>query len=497
MAIYRGPGGPGDATADSANTAQVAEAFATQAGASAVAAAGSAVDANDAKVAAQTAAELAETNAETAQAAAEAAQLAAETAQTAAELAETNAETAETGALAAQAAAESARDSALAAYDNFDDRYLGAKTSDPTLDNDGDALVAGALYFNSVAGEMRLYTGSIWVAAYVSGAGFLAVANNLSDLASAATARQNLDLEIGVDVQAYDATILKSADIGVTVQAYDADTVKYDDVNPSFTDTGAIKVPVGTEAQRPASPVAGQLRFNDDADEFEGYNGTEWGAIGGGGGGGSGDVVGPASATDNAVARFDGTTGKLIQNSAVTIADTSGDITTSGVVLASDGSASNPSFAFSGDPDTGIYKSFTNTLAFASGGVVAGEFDGNRDFKFNSGYGSVFYSYGCRAWVSFNGTGTPSIRGSGNVSSITDHSAGQYTLNFTFTLVDGNYGFFGTGVRSASETQNRIVCADARTSTGNISSGSVRIINQGASSGTPVDNDYIFACIFR
>ena len=208
-------------------------------------------------------------------------------------------------------------------------------------------------------------------------------------------------------------------------------------------------------------------------------------------------VGGPASATDNAVVRFDGTTGKLIQNSAVTIADTSGDITTGGVVLASDGSASNPSFAFSGDPDTGVYKSFTNYLAFATGGVIAGEFDASQDLKFNSGYGSVFYAYGCRAWVSFDGTGTPSIRGSGNVVSITDHSAGQYTLNFTFTLVDGNYGFLGTGVRSGSETQNRIVCADARTATGNISSGSVRIINQGASSGTPVDNDYIFACIFR
>lgn len=43
--------------------------------------------------------------------------------------------------------------------------------------------------------------------------------------------------------------------------------------------------------------------------------------------GSSGDVVGPASATDNAVVRFDGTTGKLVQNSAVTIADTTGDIT--------------------------------------------------------------------------------------------------------------------------------------------------------------------------
>lgn len=43
-------------------------------------------------------------------------------------------------------------------------------------------------------------------------------------------------------------------------------------------------------------------------------------------GGASGDVVGPASATDNAIARFDLTTGKLIQNSVVTIADTTGDI---------------------------------------------------------------------------------------------------------------------------------------------------------------------------
>jgi hypothetical protein len=60
----------------------------------------------------------------------------------------------------------------LAAYDNFDDRYLGSKTSNPTLDNDGNALVAGSLYYNSVSQEMRLYTGTAWVAAYVSGAGY-------------------------------------------------------------------------------------------------------------------------------------------------------------------------------------------------------------------------------------------------------------------------------------------------------------------------------------
>ena len=99
-----------------------------------------------------------------------------------------------TNATAARVAAEAARDATLAAFDSFDDRYLGVKSADPTLDNDGNALVAGALYFNSVSGAMLVYTGSAWVAAYVSGSGYLAAANNLSDLGSAATARTNLGL---------------------------------------------------------------------------------------------------------------------------------------------------------------------------------------------------------------------------------------------------------------------------------------------------------------
>jgi len=87
----------------------------------------------------------------------------------------TSAATSATTAQSAQTAAESARDQTLASFDSFDDRYLGAKTSDPTLDNDGNALLGGALYFNSVSGTMKVYTGSAWVAAYVSGTDFLAL----------------------------------------------------------------------------------------------------------------------------------------------------------------------------------------------------------------------------------------------------------------------------------------------------------------------------------
>lgn len=94
----------------------------------------------------------------------------------------------------AQVAAEAARDQTLALFDNFDDRYLGAKAADPTLDNDGNALVAGSLYFNSVDGIMKVYTGTIWVAAYVSGTDFAARANNGSDFTDFAQFRTNLSL---------------------------------------------------------------------------------------------------------------------------------------------------------------------------------------------------------------------------------------------------------------------------------------------------------------
>jgi hypothetical protein len=60
-------------------------------------------------------------------------------------------------------AANAARDAALASADSFDDTYLGAKASDPTLDNDGAALNAGDLYFNTTSSVLKYYTGSAWL----------------------------------------------------------------------------------------------------------------------------------------------------------------------------------------------------------------------------------------------------------------------------------------------------------------------------------------------
>jgi hypothetical protein len=63
----------------------------------------------------------------------------------------------------------------------------------------------------------------------------------------------------------------------------------------------------------------------------------------------------------------------------------------------------------------------------------------------------------CRAWVNFNGTGTPAIRSSFNVSSITDDGTGLYTINFTTALPNNNYcGIASTRRNNGSAGENNV-----------------------------------------
>jgi hypothetical protein len=53
--------------------------------------------------------------------------------------------------------------SAAASFDAFDDRFLGAKAANPTLDNDGQALLVGAMYWNTAESAMRVWSGAAWI----------------------------------------------------------------------------------------------------------------------------------------------------------------------------------------------------------------------------------------------------------------------------------------------------------------------------------------------
>ena len=143
---------------------------------------------------------------------------------TAASTSESNAASSATTASSAATAAQAAQAAAELAADNFDDTYLGSKASDPTVDNDGDPLNAGDLYYNTSTNKMRVYDGSAWNDAIVD-------TNGVVTKTSA---------------------------------------------------TGSGELPSGTTAQRDGSPSAGYIRFNSDEGSFEGYDGSAWGSIGGG-----------------------------------------------------------------------------------------------------------------------------------------------------------------------------------------------------------------------
>jgi len=83
---------------------------------------------------------------------------------TAAASSQTAAASSQTAAASSATAAATSATSAATSLDTFDDRFLGAKSSNPATDNDGDALATGALYFNTSDNNMRVYNGSAWQA---------------------------------------------------------------------------------------------------------------------------------------------------------------------------------------------------------------------------------------------------------------------------------------------------------------------------------------------
>ena len=284
MAIYRGPGGSGDATTDAANQASVATAKAAEATTSANAAASSATSADNSATASSTSASNSATSATA------------------------SASSATASASSATAAASSAT-AAAASFDSFDDRYLGAKSSAPTTDNDGNALAEGAMYYDTGDDIIYVWNGTTWQT-ITTGSGGLQAANNLSDVNSAATSRTNLGLAIGSDVQAFSSVLagttasyttaeetkLAGIETGATADqtgaqiktAYEAETNAFTDAQ--FTKLAGIET--GATADQTAGEIKTAYESNADTNAFTDADHTKLDGIAA-----SADVTGTTNVT--------------------------------------------------------------------------------------------------------------------------------------------------------------------------------------------------------
>lgn len=106
--------------------------------------------------------------------------------------------------------------------------------------------------------------------------------------------------------------------------------------------------------------------------------------------------------------------------------------------------------------------------------------------------GTVYDAFMCRAWINFNGSGVPTTRGSGNISSIVDNGVGNWTVNLAAAMPDVNFAIAATGGRYNS---GNLVAVQGPNCTA-LSTSSIQIV---AGSDTSAVNDWldVYMTIFR
>ena len=177
----------------------------------------------------------------------------------------------------ARIAAQTAQAAAEAALDTFDDRFLGAKNSDPATDNDGNPLIDGALYFDTVNDIIKVYdqTNSQWRELALSGtnqtnvnlvAGQISPTNNISAVAGAVTdiATVAADLTGSNNVGAVGGDITNVNNVAGALTAINNVAGSLASVN-NFGDTYFVG------ATAPSSPTIGDLWFDTSSNTMKVY----------------------------------------------------------------------------------------------------------------------------------------------------------------------------------------------------------------------------------
>lgn len=393
----------GNSALNAADSATAAASSASQAATSASNAASSATTATGAASTATAQANIASTQASNAVTSATAAGNSATAAAGSATAAANSASAAslsESNAAASAVSAASSASSAAALLDNFDDRYLGPKASAPTVDNDGDPLIAGALYFDTTTGKMRVYTASGWI-----------------DASSASVATLG---QFQFNATGGQTTFSGAAAVGGTLSYT---------VGALLVSLNGVLLEAGSEY---TATDGSSVVLVDPAAAGDELNVYAFGNF----------LVADTYSRGEADAKFLAITDADFVSDTGISNITAGAGQGAGLEIAANGATPGATSLFVGQGSDGtayVQQRDNKDLAFGTNNTVRARVKGNGEFQMNSGYGSVATAYGCRAWVNFNGTGTVAIRASGNVSSITDNGTGDYTVNFSTAMPDANY----------------------------------------------------------
>jgi hypothetical protein len=159
------------------------------------------------------------------------------------------------------------------------------------------------------------------------------------------------------------------------------------------------------------------------------------------------------------------------------------------VLLQEPSTASNRTLTLPDATTTAVGTDATQTLSNKT--FSGAQTFGTASFAEPSGSAPLFAA---RAWVNFNGTGTVAIRASGNVSSITDNTTGDYTVNFTTAMPDANYSVVGMSMRDSTNASNLSVLGSATYNT--ISTTNVRVNNRD-DANNQIDALAVCVSIFR
>jgi len=189
---------------------------------------------------------------------------------------ESNAATSEGNAATSESNAAASASSAATLYDNFDDRYLGAKATDPTLDNDGDALIDGALYFDTANNVMKVYDlgTTTWLRTTPT-SGEQANIDTVSGISANVTTVAGIAANV-TTVAGNSANVTTVAGISANVTTVATDIANVNTVATNINSVNNFADSYVVSATEPASPVEGMLWFDTSTDTMKVYNGSSF-----------------------------------------------------------------------------------------------------------------------------------------------------------------------------------------------------------------------------